>query len=173
MGAIVLQTARLELVLQRPEEVIAFVEAMPPEDRAEVSPVWLARVRATPEGDPWALAFTVTERAGGAAVGSCAFKGPPDPDGMVELAYAIDPSHRGRGYAVEAAGALTGFAFADDRVRLVRAHTRPDNEASMRVLTKCGFRRVGEVDDPEDGLLCRWDRPRESGAGPDAAVRSR
>ncbi len=169
MGAVVLPTARLDLVLQTPDEVIAFIEAMPPADRAEVSPDWLARVRATPAGDPWALSFSVVERDGGAAVGSCGFKGPPDPDGVAELAYGIDPSYRGRGYATEATVAFTEFAFADGRVRLVRAHTRPDNGASARVLAKCGFGRVGEVIDLEDGLVCRWERAREtaeSGAAP-------
>ena len=50
------------------------------------------------------------------------------------------------------------FAFASGRVRLVRAHTKPDNGASARVLAKCGFRWVGEVIDPEDGLVCRWEQ---------------
>lgn len=81
-----LPTVRLDLVLQTPEEVIAFVEAMSPADRAEVSPDWLARARATPAGDPWALGFAVVERGGGAIVGSCGFTGPPDPDGVVVTA---------------------------------------------------------------------------------------
>src|SRR5262245_48314016 len=158
MAAVVIPTARLDLVLQTPGEVLARIEAMPPADRAEVSPDWLARVRGAAEGDPWALAFTVVERTGGAAVGSCGFKGPPDADGVVEVAYGIDPDHRGRGYATEAAGALTEFALAGGRARLVRAHTRPDNGASARVLAKCGFGCVGEVVDPEDGLVYGWER---------------
>lgn len=169
MTADMISTASLDLVLQSPEEVLAWIEAMPPADRAEVSPDWLARVRATTAGDPWALGFSVVERATGSAVGSCGFKGPPDANGVVEVAYGIEPSHRGRGYATEAAGALAAFAFASGRVRLVRAHTRPDNGASARVLAKCGFRYVGEVVDPEDGLVCRWERgPAEPGAAPDA-----
>lgn len=150
-----IHTLRLDLVLQTPEETLAFIEAMPPADRAEVSPEWIARVRATPAGDPWSLGFSVVVRGGG-VVGGCGFKGPPDSDGMVELAYGIDAAHRGRGYATEAAGGLAGFALADSRVRMVRAHTKPENDASARVLAKCGFRPVGEVVDPEDGLVRRW-----------------
>jgi ribosomal-protein-alanine N-acetyltransferase len=41
---------------------------------------------------------------------------------------------------------------------VVRAHTLPNPNASTRVLTKCGFHRVGEVIDPEDGLVWRWER---------------
>jgi RimJ/RimL family protein N-acetyltransferase len=174
MAAVVIPTARLELRLQTPGEVLAWVESLPPADRAEVSPDWLARVRVARAGDPWALGFTVVERASGAAVGSCGFKGPPDADGVVEVAYGTDPAHRERGYATEAAGALAAFALADGRVRRVRAHTRPDDGASARVLEKCGFGRVGEVTDPEDGLVCRWElarRPAEPGAAPDRGGR--
>ena len=93
----------------------------------------------TPEGDYWSLSFTAVERASGSDVGGCAFKGPPDGDCVIELAYGIDPSHRGRGYATEAVAALTEFARASGQVRVVRAHTKPDGAASMRVLAKCGF----------------------------------
>jgi RimJ/RimL family protein N-acetyltransferase len=158
MPAVVIPTARLDLVLQSPDEVLAWVATLPPTDRAEVSPAWIARVRATAPGDPWALSFRMVERASGSTVGSCAFKGPPDADGVVEVAYGTDPAHRGQGYATEAAGALAQFSFASGRVRRVRAHTKPDNGASARVLAKCGFSRVGEVIDPEDGLVCRWER---------------
>lgn len=157
MSSLVIPTARLDLVLQTPAEVLAWVETLPPADRAEVSPDWLARVRATAAGDPWALSYTAVERATGASVGACAFKGPPDADGVVEVAYGIDPPHRGRGLATEAAVGLVRFALASGRVRVVRAHTKPDNAASARVLAKCGFRPVGEVTDPEDGLVSRWE----------------
>lgn len=155
---VVIPTVRLDLVLQTPDEVLAWVESLPPTDRAEVSPDWIARVRATAAGDPWALSFTAVERESGANVGSCAFKGPPDADGAVEIAYGIDPAHRGRGFATEAAGALAAFAFASGRVRVVRAHTKQDNGASARVLAKSGFHFVGEVVEPEDGLVYRWEQ---------------
>jgi RimJ/RimL family protein N-acetyltransferase len=173
MTAVAIPTARLTLVLQTPDEVLALIEAMPPDDRAEVSPDWITRVRATAAGDPWSLSFAAVERASGSAVGGCAFKGPPDADGVVEVSYGTDPTYRGRGYATEAARALTEFAFASGRVRLVRAHTRPDNAASARVLEKCGFRRVGQVTDPEDGLVCRWERGPEQPVPGAAADRPR
>jgi RimJ/RimL family protein N-acetyltransferase len=156
--SVVIPTARLDLVLQTPDEVLAWIDSLPPADRAEVSPDWVKRVRATAVGDPWALSFKAIERATGSAVGSCAFKGPPDAAGVVEVGYGIDPAHRGCGFATEMAGALVGFTFASGQVRLVLAHTKPDNAESARVLSKCGFHRVGEVMDPEDGLVCRWER---------------
>jgi RimJ/RimL family protein N-acetyltransferase len=163
MRAVIIPTANLDLVLQTPDEVLARVEAMSPADRAEVSPDWLTRVRAASPGDPWALGFSVVERASGVVVGDCGYKGPPDSEGCVEIAYGVSPDYRGRGYATEAAGGLVAFAFDQGAVRLVRAHTRPGNVASARVVAKCGFVRVGEVVDPEDGLVWRWERAREPG----------
>lgn len=95
---------------------------------------------------------------GGTEIGHAAFKGPPTEAGVVEIAYRIAPEYRGQGYATEAADALTNFAFRSDGVRVVCAHTLPQNSASTRVLTKCGFRQLGEVLDPEDGNVCRWER---------------
>jgi RimJ/RimL family protein N-acetyltransferase len=156
MSELVIQTSRLCLVLESTEAVLARVEAMSPVDRAEVSPAWLARVRGAPPS-PWTHGFALVERATGAVVGSCGYKGPPGPDGAVEIAYGLEPAHQGRGYAREAAAALVAFALDAGHARSVRAHTRPENGASARVLAACGFARVGEVVDPEDGPVCRWE----------------
>jgi RimJ/RimL family protein N-acetyltransferase len=173
MAKVVIQTVRLNLVLQTPDEVLAWVASLPPADRAEVSPDWIARVRSTEDGDPWALSYKVVDRATGAVVGGCSFKGPPDAAGMVELAYGIDSPHRGRGFATEVAGALTEFALTDGRVKIVRGHTKPGNAASARVLEKCAFHRAGEVIDPEDGPVVRWERrPAESAPATPAASKT-
>lgn len=157
MKAFAIATDRLDLVLRSPDEVLAWVASLPAADRAEFSAEWIAAVRATPAGDPWSLAYAAIERESGTTVGGCTFKGPPDAEGIVEVAYGVDDPHRGRGFATEIAGALVGFALAGDRAQRVRAHTRPENAASARVLVKCGFRRVGEAVDPEDGLVWRWE----------------
>ena len=90
-------------------------------------------------------------------IGNAGFKGPPDPDGMVEIGYGIVPSYQGQGYATEAAEALVAYAFGSRRVRVVRAHTLPRDSPSTHVLKNCGFTRVGEVIDPEDGQVWRWE----------------
>ena len=46
------------------------------------------------------------------AVGSMGFKAPPDGTGTVEIGYAVNRSHRGRGYATEMAAALVAWALA-------------------------------------------------------------
>jgi [ribosomal protein S5]-alanine N-acetyltransferase len=150
-------TENLKLLLQTPEQVLASIEVMSPADRAEVSPEWLSRVKNSTSPDPWMHGFAVVHRASGTVIGSCGYKGPPGREAVVEIAYGLDPAYQGRGYATEAARALIAFAFGSGLVRLVRAHTRPAENASTRVLTKCGFERIGEVVDPEDGLVWRWE----------------
>ena len=140
------------------------IEAMSPADKAQLSNEWLERLRASTSPDPWVHGFSMRHRETDTVVGSCGFKGPPNTDGMVEIAYSVNPDHQGKGYATEAAEALVTFAFNNDQVRVVRAHTLPEPNASTRVLTKCGFSYLGEVIEPEDGLVWRWEKYREAAA---------
>jgi RimJ/RimL family protein N-acetyltransferase len=128
----------------------------------EVSPAWLARMETATVTDPWTDGFALLHVASGVVIGLGGFKGPPDTDGMVEIAYGIAPGFQGKGYATEAAQALVAYAFGSGRVRVVRAHTFAAANASTRVLTKCGFRHLGEVMDPEDGLVWRWEKANEA-----------
>lgn len=123
----------------------------------DVSPDWIANLRASSTANPWIHGFAVLELNDNVVVGTVGFKGPPDPDGLVEIAYGIAPSFQGRGYATEAAAAGVEFAFGHG-ARRVRAHTRPGPNASTRVLEKCGFDYLGEAIDPDDGLVWRWER---------------
>jgi ribosomal-protein-alanine N-acetyltransferase len=152
-----LKTRRLTLVLQSRDEVERIVAEMPAHDRAQVSADWLARLRTAAEGDPWAFAFRIVRAETAAEVGTCSFKGPPA-EGVVEIAYGVHPEYEGDGYATEAAQALVDFASSRDDVSLIRAHTLPNARASKRVLTKCGFEYVGDTNDPEDGLVARFEK---------------
>src|SRR5262249_48678797 len=156
-----LDTPRLQLQPSSPEHLLALLESRQQfEERSglraaeglrdffvsdEVSPDWLAQLRAAQGADPWVFGFAVIHRQAGEVIGSAAFKGPPGPEGTVEIAYGIVPGYQGRGYATEAAAALVAFAFDSGRVRLVRAHTFLESNASTRVLIKCGFKSVGAV----------------------------
>lgn len=150
--------SRLRLVPLTLAEIRAVIGAMPPVERAHVSAAWLEELRAATAADPWKHGFAVVLRDGGATVGTAGFKGPPSADGMVEIAYGIAAEHQGRGYATEAARALLEYAARSGSVRLVRAHTLPEPNASTRVLTKCGFLSLGAVEDPEDGTVWRWEK---------------
>jgi RimJ/RimL family protein N-acetyltransferase len=126
----------------------------------EVSPEWLAALRVSTGPDPWRHGFFLIHRETGAAIGTAAFKGPPDTAGMVEIAYGVAPHFERNGFATEAASALVAFAFADARVELIRAHTLPSSIASQRVRAKCRFHHVADVVDPHDGPVSRWELPR-------------
>jgi RimJ/RimL family protein N-acetyltransferase len=113
-------------------------------------------MQATGAAAPWAC-YLAIDPARLLVIGTCAFKGPPDADRAVEVAYFTFPSHEGRGYATAMARALRDQAASEGTVRVVRAHTLPERNASARILEKLGFRLTGEVIDPEDGLIWCWD----------------
>jgi RimJ/RimL family protein N-acetyltransferase len=170
----ILETARLRLLPFSPEHLLALIEGVAPFEArfglpaaaglhefmvsGEVSPTYLEKLRKARSADVWVHGFGVVHREDKCVIGSAAFKGPPDSNGIVEIAYGIVPGYEGRGYATEVAEALVAFAVVTGRVRLIRAHTRPTANASTRVLTKCRFQHVGEIVDPEDGPVWRWER---------------
>lgn len=156
-----MQTERLNLILRTRDEALADIAAMSADIKAQLSADWLAKLQASAHSDPWVHNFRLVLRETGQSIGSCGFKGRPDNEGVVEIAYGIDPDQQGQGYASEAAAALVGFAFDCDQVRVVRAHTLPQPNASTRVLTKCGFLQCGEVIDPDDGPVWRWEKQRQ------------
>ncbi|MFT4032581.1 MAG: GNAT family N-acetyltransferase [Siphonobacter sp.] len=90
-------------------------------------------------------------------VGSCGYKGHPNEEGTVEIGYEIKAGFRERGLATEAANALVDYAFTFPEVQKVMAHTAAESNASGSVLTKIGFKKVGEHLDPDDGLVWRWE----------------
>jgi len=124
----------------------------------EVSPDWLAQLQVSTVADPWKHGFALVHLADNAVIGMGGYKGPPNADGMVEIAYGVVPGYQGRGYATEAAQALIAYALASGHVRTIRAHTSSEVNASTKVLEKCGFKCLGEVIDPEDGVVWRWEK---------------
>jgi [ribosomal protein S5]-alanine N-acetyltransferase len=150
----------IRLVPRTRDEVAATLEAMAPEVRAQISQDWWAKFRASAVEDPWVHGFRLC-LPDGTEVGMGSFKGPPV-EGVVEIAYAIVPEHQGKGYATQAARAMTDYALASPLVRVVCAHTLPSGIASQRVLAKAGFTHVGENLDPEDGLVWRFEFVRGS-----------
>jgi RimJ/RimL family protein N-acetyltransferase len=167
------KTDRLNLIPHRPKDLLALLESAEEYEKSAgmnaapgirdyllaASPEYLAALRSATAPDPWKFGFAIFHAIDKVVMGFCGFTGPPDADGVVEIAYGIAPSHQRRGYATEAAGALVQFASRDARVTAIRAHTLPETSSSTRVLEKCGFKRVGEISDPEDNPVWRWERP--------------
>lgn len=137
---------------------------------SEVSPQWLEQLRAAKGTNPWTFGFAVLGPEVGEVIGNAGFKGPPV-DGVAEVAYAIVPAREGKGYATAALDKLIAFAVADGRVQRLCAHTLPENNASTRVLAKNGFTKTGEVVDPDDGPVWRWERSLNAESTPRPTIR--
>lgn len=100
-------------------------------------PRWGAWYVVAPGGEP------------GGLVGMCGFHGPPTPEGVVEVGYALLPAARGRGHATEAVRGLLAYAWADPGVRRVIAETLPHLAASIRVMERAGFVPAADPSSPE------------------------
>ena len=111
-----------------------------------------------PSVNPWLLRLAV-ERASGTVVGLVNFHDRPDPEGHVEIGYRVLPAHRGRGFAGEMASTLWAYAASHPDVVTLVASVAPDNAASRAIIEGAGFVKVGEQDDPEDGLEWVYELP--------------
>src|SRR6266571_2694204 len=121
---------------------------------------FMTRLENAHQSDPWQFGFAVIHRFDNVLIGMGGFPGPPDSDGVAEIAYGIAPAYQGKGYATEVANALIDFASRDPGVRLLSVHTLAETNASTRVLEKCGFEKISETVDPENNLpIWRWERP--------------
>jgi ribosomal-protein-alanine N-acetyltransferase len=60
-----------------------------------------------------------------------------------ELGYWLGMSFHGRGLGTEAASAVLGYGFSRLRLHKVTSTAFTTNSASLRVLEKLGFRRIG------------------------------
>lgn len=65
------------------------------------------------------------------------------PDGPVELGYWIGRRHHRNGYAEEAARGVIAFAFDRLGEKRILAAALPDNEPSLALIAKLGFRPLG------------------------------
>ena len=104
---------------------------------------------------PWTGYLALIEPAR-TVVGTCAFTGPPTADGTVEIAYFTFPAFERRGLATAMARELLAIARTSADVRAVLAHTLREPNASTAILTRLGFRCVGDAHDDDAGTVWRW-----------------
>ena len=163
-----MRTARLDLVAARLEHLEA--ELQGPERletlfEAEIPPSWppgeynlhaiaFFRDRLMKEGEAvadwyvWYAIRRATADNSAALVACGGYFGPPLADGTVEIGYSVVPEWRRHGYATELVRALTKRAFDVPDVRRILAESEVENAASIGVLTRCGFRRMGTGREP-------------------------
>jgi RimJ/RimL family protein N-acetyltransferase len=101
--------------------------------------------------------FAVREVTTDTLWGGCEIQ--PREDKTANLSYWTYPLHRGKGVATHAALLGCQWAFATLAVSRVEIVAHPDNTASRRVATRCGFREVGMR---EKMILYTLDSPQNS-----------
>jgi RimJ/RimL family protein N-acetyltransferase len=109
--------------------------------------------------------FVVEERATGAFIGRV---GPLQPKGWpgFEVAWALAPTARGKGYAVEAARAATDWAFEHFGPPRIISVIHPGNTASQRVAERLGERRTSGQFAPFGEPCDLWEIRRPDGGRP-------
>ena len=91
--------------------------------------------------DQWQwYAMWMIELRDGTQIGNLCFKG-LGANGTVEIGYGVLEEYQGQGYATEAVCAAVNRALQQPDITRVE----PDNQASRRVLEKCGFLPTGTV----------------------------
>jgi RimJ/RimL family protein N-acetyltransferase len=92
--------------------------------------------------------WAVHNRVGLQFLGWCGLKARPERD-EIDLGYRFMQTAWGKGYATEAAWACLRYGFDQLGLPRIVGRAMPDNQASIRVLEKCGMSFVGEeiVDD--------------------------
>lgn len=112
----------------------------------------LARLDKDSGFEEWGFRYFVLrgspESAGPVAVGAGGYKGPPTPEGTVEIGYSIQADYQRRGFASEAVRGLLDNAYAHGDITRVIAETLPELEPSIGVLRKTGFELVGDGSEP-------------------------
>lgn len=96
-------------------------------------------------------------------VAGAGYFGRPTDEGVVEIGYSVCLEWQGQGYATEIVRALTARAMQLPDVRLVIAHTSPENVASIAVLERSGFSLAGPG--THEGVI-RYERRRRGGDFP-------
>jgi [ribosomal protein S5]-alanine N-acetyltransferase len=114
----------------------------------------IARLCEHPDQADWWMHFFLLPDS--TLIGSGGYVGPPQ-DGAVEFGYEVAPEFRGRGLGIAAARAMVDKAAATGAVSTVIAHTLAEENPSTGVLKRLGFTKTGELVDPEEGPVWRWE----------------
>ena len=94
--------------------------------------------------------WAVIEKASGECIGQIAYYKVDSDNRNGEIEYVIGPAFQGKGYATEMTRAVIAFGFEEINFHRIEICCRTLNEASRRVIEKCGLTYEGTVRD------CFW-----------------
>lgn len=125
-------------------------------DAIEALPVLISIFDKLQGDDRWGSYFIIHTQQK-QLIGTGGYKGAPDENGFVEIGYEIKEVCRNQGFATEAAKAFISFAKSQTGIKGIRAHTLAEENFSVKVLRTCGFTFTGQLTEPEDGEVWRWE----------------
>lgn len=171
MNVDVISTARLDLVPMTQRFLECTCERRRDEAEAllamRIPPLWFEsgkfaalRLRQLRDGEtslPW-LPRAITFQDMKEMIGYIGFHTSPAPDYLkalspngVEFGYYVFAAFRRRGVALEASRGLMGWAAHKYGVSRFVVSVSPQNPASLALIAKLGFRKIGAHIDEEDG----------------------
>lgn len=133
--------AAMAMALSR-DPYVPTVGTLPANATLEEALAWIERQRQR-FTDGTGFSFSIVDLTSDRAVGSIGLWTEELGEGRAQAGYAVVPSHRGRGIASSALGALTDFAWSIARLHRVELYIEPWNVASIRTADRAGYRREG------------------------------
>jgi ribosomal-protein-alanine N-acetyltransferase len=118
-------------------------------------PFYIERLEKNEDEFGWGV-WIIIEQNIRKIIGNIGFKGRPDDEGKIELAYHVVQEFQRRGYGFEAAQSLIEWVMNDTAVKTVTAECEDSNFASIRILEKLGMCCVSR-----DGQFLKWELKNE------------
>lgn len=116
---------------------------------------WLPQVEKNADNYVWFTNWLVVQKQENIGIGGIGLAGLPNENGESEIGYGMDLKQRGKGYATEALVCLSQWAFQNENLKIIVAHTPLDLLNSQRVLQKAGFLLI-----KTENELLRWELKR-------------
>jgi ribosomal-protein-alanine N-acetyltransferase len=107
---------------------------------------WLPKTLAYPDKYLWYTDWELILKSTNTSVGGMGFVGYPNERGEAEIGYMIDGNHHNKGFATEGLLTMIDWAFKHPFVKAIIVHTYSNNLPSRRLLDKCNFEQVEDVD---------------------------
>ncbi|MGF7074242.1 ribosomal-protein-alanine N-acetyltransferase [Mucilaginibacter sp. 3215] len=107
---------------------------------------WLPNTLAFPDKYLWYTSWEIVLKSTNTVIGGMGFAGYPNDLGEAEIGYMIDANQHNKGYATEALQLISQWAFIHEFVKAIIVHTYADNLPSRRILEKCGFTLMNDVE---------------------------
>jgi len=118
----------------------------PDQESMDTLPRIIKRLEQLPEPTGFE-SWMIVLRHNATVIGDAGFKGAPNKEGIVDIGYSIIEQEQQRGYGLETARALVGWAFRHPHVEAVTANCLLENTASIRLLEKLGMQETVRDDE--------------------------